>query len=209
MSSVFIRATDTGNWEKDLANGVPLYETTLGELEEIFTETQEFVDLYQKGVFLEQQAKANPGQVKDLMDQVAGILDINFTANDYIELANEINKGLATAAASQRDYEASLITDRDIILGTTVGDASSVPQGTFPLYLPGSNLPLVIPGYDILRGEKGEIPTPLNALDVITENLKARPDIQREMSSVDALKQIQYATNLFEASMGQIELGEA
>jgi hypothetical protein len=27
------------------------------------------------------------------------------------------------------------------------------------------------------------------------------------MSSVDALNQIQYATNLFEASMGQIELG--
>ena len=48
----------------------------------------------------------------------------------------------------------------------------------------------------------------MNALDVITENLKARPDIQREMSSVEALSQVQYATNLFEASMGQIELGK-
>lgn len=208
MSRIFIKATDSGNWEKDLAAGLPLYETTLGELEEIFTEAQKFSELYQEGLFLEQQAKANPGQVKDLMDQVASILDINFTPNDYVELATEINKGLAVAARSQRDYEESLINDRDIILGTEVGDASSIPEGTFPLYLPGSTLPLVIPGYDILRAEKGEVPTPMNALDVITENLKARPDIQREMSSVEALSQVQYATNLFEASMGQIELGK-
>ena len=207
MSRIFIKATDSGKWEKDLAAGLPMYESTLAELEEIFTETQDFVDLYQKGLFLEQQAKANPGQIKDILDQVSEILGINFTENDYLEFANEVNTGLAASAASQRAYEESLITDRDIILGTTVGDASSVPQGTFPLYLPGSTLPLVIPGYDILRQAKGEIPTPLNSLDVITENLKARPDIQREMSSVDALKQIQYATNLFEASMGQIELG--
>ena len=207
MSRIFIKATDSGKWEKDLAAGLPLYESTLAELEEIFTETQDFVDLYQKGLFLEQQAKANPGQIKDILDQVSEILGINFTENDYLEFANEVNTGLAASAASQRAYEESLITDRDIILGTTVGDASSVPQGTFPLYLPGSTLPLVIPGYDILRQAKGEIPTPLNSLDVITENLKARPDIQREMSSVDALNQIQYATNLFEASMGQIELG--
>ena len=208
MSRIFIKATDSGNWEKDLAAGLPLYETTLAEIEEIFSETQNFMELYQEGLYLEQQAKANPGQVKDLLDQVASILDINFTPNDYIELATEINKGLSVAARSQKEYEESLITDRDIILGTEVGDASSIPEGTFPLYLPGSTLPLVIPGYDILRAEKGEIPTPMNALDVITENLKARPDIQREMSSVEALNQIQYATNLFEASMGQIELGK-
>lgn len=208
MSAIFIKATDSGKWEKDLAAGLPMYESTLAELEEIYKETSGFMDMYQEGLFLEQQAKANPGQVKDILDQVSEILDINFTAEDYMELATEINMGLATAAKSQRDYEESLITDRDIILGTEVGDASSIPQGTFPLYLPGSSLPLVIPGYDILRAEKGEIPTPMNPLDVITENLKARPDIQREMSSVDALSQIQYATNLFEASMGQIELGE-
>jgi len=208
MSAVFIRATDTGNWEEDLANGVPLYETTLTELEDIYTETSEFSDLYQKGLFLEQQAKANPGQIKDILDQVSEILGINFTDNDYLEFANEVNKGLATSALSQKEYEDSLITDRDIILGTNVGDFNATPQGKFPLYLPGSSLPLVVPGYDILRQEKGEIPQPLNSLDVITENLKARPDIQREMSSVEALDAIKYSTNLFEASMGQIELGD-
>ena len=209
MSAVFIRATDTGNWEEDLANGVPLYETTLTELEDIYTETSEFSDLYQKGLFLEQQAKANPGQIKDILDQVSEILGINFTDNDYLEFANEVNKGLATSALSQKEYEDSLITDRDIILGTNVGDFNATPQGKFPLYLPGSSLPLVVPGYDILRQEKGEIPEPLNSLDVITENLKARPDIQREMSSVEALDAIKYSTNLFEASMGQIELGDS
>ena len=208
MSAVFIRATDTGNWEEDLANQVPLYETTLSELEDIYTETSEFADLYQKGLFLEQQAKANPGQIKDILDQVSEILGINFTDNDYLEFANEVNKGLATSALSQKEYEDSLITDRDIILGTNVGDFNATPQGKFPLYLSGSSLPLVVPGYDILRQEKGEIPEPLNSLDVITENLKARPDIQREMSSVEALDAIKYSTNLFEASMGQIELGD-
>lgn len=207
MSAVFIRATDTGNWEEDLANQVPLYETTLSELEDIYTETSEFADLYQKGLFLEQQAKANPGQIKDILDQVSEILGINFTDNDYLEFANEVNTGLATSALSQKEYEDSLITDRDIILGTTVGDFNATPEGKFPLYLSGSSLPLVVPGYDILRQEKGEIPEPLNSLDVITENLKARSDIQREMSSVEALDAIKYSTNLFEASMGQIELG--
>jgi hypothetical protein len=209
MSAVFIRATDTGNWEEDLANGVPLYETTLTELEDIYTETSEFADLYQKSLFLEQQAKANPGQIKDILDQVSEIIGINFTDNDYLEFANEVNSGLATSALSQKEYEDSLITDRDIILGTNVGDFNATPQGKFPLYLPGSSLPLVVPGYDILRQEKGEIPQPLNSLDVITENLKARPDIQREMSSVEALDAIKYSTNLFEASMGQIELGDS
>jgi hypothetical protein len=209
MSAVFIRATDTGNWEEDLANGVPLYETTLTELEDIYTETSEFSDLYQKSLFLEQQAKANPGQIKDILDQVSEIIGINFTDNDYLEFANEVNSGLATSALSQKEYEDSLITDRDIILGTNVGDFNATPQGKFPLYLPGSSLPLVVPGYDILRQEKGEIPQPLNSLDVITENLKARPDIQREMSSVEALDAIKYSTNLFEASMGQIELGDS
>lgn len=208
MSAVFIRATDTGNWEQDLANQVPLYETTLSELEDIYTETSEFADLYQKSLFLEQQAKANPGQIKDILDQVSEILGINFTDNDYLEFANEVNSGLATSALSQKEYEDSLITDRDIILGTNVGDFNATPQGKFPLYLPGSSLPLVVPGYDILRQEKGEIPEPLNSLDVITENLKARPDIQREMSSVETLDAIRYSTNLFEASMGQIELGD-
>ena len=208
MSAVFIRATDTGNWEEDLANGVPLYETTLSELEDIYTETSEFTDLYQKGLFLEQQAKANPGQIKDILDQVSEILGINFTDNDYLEFANEVNRGLATSALSQKEYEDSLITDRDIILGTNVGDFKATPEGKFPLYLSGSSLPLVVPGYDILRQEKGEIPEPLNSLDVITENLKARPDIQREMSSTEALDAIKYSTNLFEASMGQIELGD-
>jgi hypothetical protein len=46
-------------------------------------------------------------------------------------------------------------------------------------------------------------------MDVIKENLLARPEIQGEIASTESLQQIQYATNLFEASMAQIELGDA
>jgi hypothetical protein len=211
MAKVFIRATDTGQWELDKNAGIPMWETTLTELEDIYTETQNFADMYNDMMNLEQQAKANPTQVKELMDQVGVLLGINFTDADYVEFAEEVNKGLAQAAASQKEYEESLITDRDVILGTTLGqyNTQTVEEGKFPRYLPGSQLPLIIPGYDTLRGEKGDIPEPLNAMDVIKENLLARPEIQGEIASTESLQQIQYATNLFEASMAQIELGDA
>ena len=55
---------------------------------------------------------------------------------------------------------------------------------------------------------KGEIPQPKNAIDTIQENLLARPEIQGEIASVESLQQIQYGTNFFEASMGQIGMGD-
>ena len=50
-----------------------MYETTLTEQEEIYTETKDFIEMYQDMLNLEQQVKANPSQIKELMDQ-AGVL---------------------------------------------------------------------------------------------------------------------------------------
>ena len=210
MAQIFIKATDSGNWEKDMAANIPMYETTLTEQEEIYTETKDFTEMYQDMLNLEQQVKANPSQIKELMDQVGALIGINFTDADYVEFAQDINKSLAEAAASQKAYEESLITDKDIILGTTVGDSYRTPagEGYVKLAIPGSRLPLIVPGYDVLMQGKGEIPQPKNAIDTIQENLLARPEIQGEIASVESLQQIQYGTNFFEASMGQIGMGD-
>ena len=210
MAQIFIKATDSGNWEKDLASNIPMYETTLTEQEEIYTETKDFTEMYQDMLNLEQQVKANPSQIKELMDQVGALMGINFTDADYVDFAQDINKSLAEAAASQKAYEESLITDKDIILGTTVGDSYRTPagEGYVKLAIPGSNLPLIVPGYEVLMQGKGEIPQPKNAIDTIQENLLARPEIQGEIASVESLQKIQYGTNFFEASMGQIGMGD-
>ena len=210
MAQIFIKATDSGNWEKDMASNIPMYETTLTEQEQIYTETKDFTEMYQDMLNLEQQVKANPSQIKELMDQVGALMGINFTDADYVEFADDINKSLAEAAASQKAYEESLITDKDIILGTTVGDSYRTPagEGYVKLSIPGSNLPLIVPGYEVLMQGKGEIPQPKNAIDTIQENLLARPEIQGEIASVESLQKIQYGTNFFEASMGQIGMGD-
>lgn|SRR5210317_107301 len=205
MAQIFIKATDSGNWEKDMNANIPMYETTLTEQEQIYTETQNFTDMYQDMLNLEQQTKANPTQIKELMDQVGALLGINFTDADYVEFAQDVNAGLAQSAASQRAYEESLITDKDIILGSTVGIAGQQPgEGYVKHPLPGSALPLIIPGYEVLMQGKGEIPQPLNALDAIEQHLLANPKIQGEVASVEELQKIQYGTNFFEASMNQI-----
>ena len=210
MAQIFIKATDSGNWEKDMASNIPMYETTLTEQEQVYTETKDFTEMYQDMLNLEQQVKANPSQIKELMDQVGVLLGITFTDADYVDFADDINKSLAEAAASQKAYEESLITDKDIILGTTVGDSYRTPagEGFVKLSIPGSNLPLIVPGYDVLMQGKGEIPQPKNPIDTIQENLLARPEIQGEIASVESLQKIQYGTNFFEASMGQIGMGD-
>jgi hypothetical protein len=210
MAQIFIKATDTGNWEKDMAAGIAMYETTLTEQEAVYNETKNFSEMYQDFINLEQQVKANPTQIKELMDQVGALMGINFTDADYVDFAEDINKSLAEASASQKAYEDSLITDRDIILGTTLGDSyrAEPGEGYVKLALPNSRLPLIVPGYEVLMQGKGEIPQPKSAIDTIQENLLARPEIQGEIASVENLQQIQYGTNFFEASMGQIGMGD-
>lgn len=210
MAQIFIKSTDTGNWEKDMAAGIAMYETTLTEQEAVYNETKNFSEMYQDFINLEQQVKANPTQIKELMDQVGALMGINFTDADYVDFAEDINKSLAEASASQKAYEDSLITDRDIILGTTLGDSyrAEPGEGYVKLALPNSRLPLIVPGYEVLMQGKGEIPQPKSAIDTIQENLLARPEIQGEIASVENLQQIQYGTNFFEASMGQIGMGE-
>lgn len=210
MAQIFIKSTDTGNWEKDMADGIAMYETTLTEQEAVYNETKNFSEMYQDFINLEQQVKANPTQIKELMDQVGALMGINFTDADYVDFAEDINKSLAEASASQKAYEDSLITDRDIILGTTLGDSyrAEPGEGYVKLALPNSRLPLIVPGYEVLMQGKGEIPQPKSAIDTIQENLLARPEIQGEIASVENLQQIQYGTNFFEASMGQIGMGE-
>ena len=56
-------------------------------------------------------------------------------------------------------------------------------------------------------GQKGPQPEVKSALEIVTEALEARPEIQQQQAANEDLQDIKYSTNLFEASMGAIELG--
>ena len=67
-------------------------------------------------------------------------------------------------------------------------------------------MPIVIPSYETLRAEKGELPQVQSPLEIIVQTLEQRDEIKGEVAAVEDLDAIKYATNIFEASLGQIEL---
>ena len=206
MSAIYIKATDSGNWERDLQANRPLYETTLTELEEQVGQTEDFVRLLQEADFLGKQTQISNAEKKSLLDQAAEQLGIKFTARDYVDFAEDVLKAYGLSAKQQKDYEDALVTDRDLILNAEVKDPRAIQPGEFPLFLPGSTLPIVIPSYETLRAEKGDLPQVQSPLENIVQILEQRPEIQREQAAVEDLDAIKYATNLFEASLGQIDL---
>ena len=210
MSAVFIKAADDPNfsWEKDIAAGLPAYTTALDNLMTEVGETEDFIKLLNEANYLQSKANVSPSQIQQLIDQAAAELDIVLTPQDYVDYGTLAVQAYGDAAALQRDYESSLITDRDVILGSTYKDVRATQPGEFPRYLKGSTLPLVLPSYEYLMGQKGEAPVVKSALEIITEELAKRPEIQQQQAAAEDLNNIKYATNLFEASMGAIGLGE-
>ena len=209
MSAVFIKAADDTefSWEKDTAAGLPAYTTALQELMDEVGQTEDFIKLLNEANYLQSEPNVSPAQIQQLLDQAAAGLGITLTAQNLVDYGNLAVQAYGQAAALEKDYQGSLITDRDVILGTTYKDIRAVGEGEFPRYLKGAAVPLVLPSYEYLMGQKGPQPEVKSALEIVTEALEARPEIQQQQAANEDLQDIKYSTNLFEASMGAIELG--
>jgi hypothetical protein len=209
MSAVFIKAADDTNfsWEKDMAAGLPAYTTALQELMDEVGQTEDFIKLLNEANYLQSEPNVSPAQIQQLLDQAAAGLGITLTAQNLVDYGNLAVQAYGQAAALEKDFQGSLITDRDVILGTTYKDIRAVREGEFPRYLKGAAVPLVLPSYEYLMGQKGPQPEVKSALEIVTEALEARPEIQQQQAANEDLQDIKYSTNLFEASMGSIELG--
>ena len=210
MSAVFIKATDDTDfsWEKDIAAGLPAYTTALQELMDEVGQTEDFIKLLNEANYLQSEPNVSPAQIQQLLDQAAAGLGITLTAQNLVDYGNLAVQAYGQAAALEKDFQGSLITDRDVILGTTYKDIRAVGEGEFPRYLKGASVPLVLPSYEYLMGQKGPQPEVKSALEIVTEALEARPEIQQQQAANEDLQDIKYSTNLFEASMGAIELGD-
>ena len=210
MSAVFIKAADDTDfsWEKDMAAGLPAYTTALQELMDEVGQTEDFIKLLNEANYLQSEPNVSPAQIQQLLDQAAAGLGITLTAQNLVDYGNLAVQAYGQAAALEKDFQGSLITDRDVILGTTYKDIRAVGEGEFPRYLKGSAVPLVLPSYEYLMGQKGPQPEVKSALEIVTEALEARPEIQQQQAANEDLQDIKYSTNLFEASMGAIELGD-
>jgi len=209
MSAVFIKAADDTDfsWEKDTAAGLPAYTTALQELMDEVGQTEDFIKLLNEANYLQSEPNVSPAQIQQLLDQAAAGLGITLTAQNLVDYGNLAVQAYGQAAALEKDFQGSLITDRDVILGTTYKDIRAVGEGEFPRYLKGAAVPLVLPSYEYLMGQKGPQPEVKSALEIVTEALEARPEIQQQQAANEDLQDIKYSTNLFEASMGAIELG--
>jgi len=210
MSAVFIKAADDTDfsWEKDMAAGLPAYTTALQELMDEVGQTEDFIKLLNEANYLQSEPNVSPAQIQQLLDQAAAGLGITLTAQNLVDYGNLAVQAYGQAAALEKDFQGSLITDRDVILGTTYKDIRAVGEGEFPRYLKGAAVPLVLPSYEYLMGQKGPQPEVKSALEIVTEALEARPEIQQQQAANEDLQDIKYSTNLFEASMGAIELGD-
>lgn len=210
MSAVFIKAADDTefSWEKDTAAGLPAYTTALQELMDEVGQTEDFIKLLNEANYLQSEPNVSPAQIQQLLDQAAAGLGITLTAQNLVDYGNLAVQAYGQAAALEKDFQGSLITDRDVILGTTYKDIRAVGEGEFPRYLKGAAVPLVLPSYEYLMGQKGPQPEVKSALEIVTEALEARPEIQQQQAANEDLQDIKYSTNLFEASMGAIELGD-
>jgi len=210
MTAVFIYATDDPSqpWKKDRDNNLPQYTTALEKLGQEIGQTEDFIQLLEEANYLQTKANVSPKQIQDLVEKAAADLGVVLTAQNLVDYGNLAVQSFTQAAALEKQYESSLITDRDLILGSTYKDLEAVQPGEFPRYMKGSSMPLVLPSYEYLMAGKGEQPIVKSALEIATEALAARPEIQQQQAANEDLEDIKYSTNLFEASMGAIKLGD-
>ena len=203
MALIFSRATDTGQWEIDNANGLQGWETTLKEVSENNQEIEGFVKLLQDGKYGQEPVNATPAQIQQILDAGAASLGITLSAKDYTDYAYVAIDALQREATLTDEYNKSAVTDSDIIRGATFRDARSVKPGEYARVLQGSMLPLVIPSYDTLTGNKGIRPELASAQEIVTEQLEKVK--ANQIQGQQDLTNLRYTTNLFESAMGQIE----
>lgn len=208
MSIIFSNATDSGKWETDSANGLQGWESTLAEVAEDNQEIEAFVKLMADGKYGQNPGNATPAQIQNMLDSAAASLGIVLSAKDYADYANVVTKALTKASVLEAEYNKSTVTDKDLILGAKFRDARSIGKGEYGRFLKGSMLPLVIPSYEALSGQKGVKPEVMSAQEIVTEELQILKAPQ--IAGQDYINNLKYTTNLFESAMNQIEfVGEA
>ncbi len=203
MALIFSRATDTGQWETDSANGLQGWETTLKEVSENNQEIEGFVKLLQDGKYGQEPVNATPAQIQQILDAGAASLGITLSAKDYTDYAYVAIDALQREATLTDEYNKSAVTDSDLIRGATFRDVRSMEEGEYARYLKAGELPLVIPSYETLTGNKGIRPQLASAQEIATEELEKIK--ANQIQGKQDLTNLRYITNLFETAMGQIE----
>tara|TARA_R100001510_G_scaffold43769_1_gene40231 strand:- start:1657 stop:3186 length:1530 start_codon:yes stop_codon:yes gene_type:complete len=203
MALIFSRATDTGQWEIDTANGLQGWETTLKEVSENNQAVEGFVKLLRDGKYGQEPVNATPAQIQQILDAGAASLGITLSAKDYTDYAYVVTNALKKEATLIDEYNRSAVTDSDIIRGASFRDVRSMEEGEYARYLKAGELPLVIPSYESLTGQKGIRPQLASAQEIVTEQLKKIK--ANQIQGQQDLNNLRYTTNLFESAMGQIE----
>jgi len=203
MALIFSRATDTGQWEIDTANGLQGWETTLKEVSENNQELEGFIKLLQDGQYGKEPVNATPAQIQQILDAGAASLGITLSAKDYRDYAYVAVNAFQKEAELLDEYNKSAVTNSDLIRGASFRDARSIGEGEYARVLKGSILPLVIPSYESLTGQKGVRPQLASAQEIVTEELKKIK--ANQIQGQQDLTNLRYTTNLFEQAMGQIE----
>ena len=133
----------------------------------------------------------------------AASLGITLSAKDYTDYAYVVTNALQKEATLLDEYNKSAVTDSDIIRGSSFRDVRSMEEGEYARYLKAGELPLVIPSYESLTGQKGIRPELASAQEIVTEELKKIK--ANQIQGQQDLNNLRYTTNLFESAMGQIE----
>ena len=203
MALIFSRATDTGQWEIDTANQLQGWETTLKEMSENNQAVEGFVKLLRDGKYGQEPVNAPPAQIQQILDAGAASLGITLSAKDYTDYAYVVTNALQKEATLIDEYNRSAVTDSEIIRGASFRDVRSMEEGEYARYLKAGELPLVIPSYESLTGQKGIRPELASAQEIVTEELKKIK--ANQIQGQQDLNNLRYTTNLFESAMGQIE----
>ena len=126
------------------------------------------------------------------------------SSKDLVDYAYVVINALQQEADSTKQFEDSLITDRDVILGSKFMDVRGIrDEGQMPRFFRGNNMPLVLPSYDYMtQGKGGPAPTVRSAQEIVNEQVGLLTKNQQAGNT--KLADIKYTANLFEQSMGML-----
>jgi len=208
MSIIFLKATDNGNARKDIANGLEGWETELKEVAEDFSANEAFINLLNKNNYGNQAPNVAPATIHQMLQIGAAANGSELSSKDLVDYAYVVINALQQEADSTKQFEDSLITDRDIILGSKFMDVRGIrDEGQMPRFFKGNNMPLVLPSYDYMtQGKGGPAPTVRSAQEIVNEQVGLLTKNQQAGNT--KLADIKYTANLFEQSMGMLGYGD-
>ena len=220
MSVIFMRATDTGQARKDIANGLEGWETTLKEVSENFAANEGFIELLKAGNYGSQAPNVAPSTVHAMLKKAAAANGVELSSKDLVNYASVVTNALTQEADLQKQFDNAAVTDRDIILNAQFKDPRAIKDGEMPRFFTGNNMPLVLPSYDYLTQGKGGLasglagdgynkttaPTLRSAQEIVNEQIDLMT--QNQQAGNTTLADMKYSANLFEQSMGMIGYGD-